>query len=760
MYHDHGGTLALHAGRVYMKEAQKPDRVDLNQLVNWLREGRFVIPNFQREFEWEPWDILELMRSIFLDYYIGSLLLWKGKAETFTALACEPIYGFTAPGTPDFIVLDGQQRLTAIYYAFFAPDLAAPKRKNRFLYYINVDAFMNEDYDNAFEYDWTQRGINLLAQRDKQFESHMFPIEVIGRGRWELPNWLQDYERYWTDRHCIATEGDDAGVVRQTCRHVENARRFGDHIKAITDGYQIAYIELDCDLALDRVCDIFTKINSRGIRLDVFDIVNALLTPKGLQLKLLWREAATALDFVETERMNVYILQVMSILVQGYCSPKYLYYLLPGQPKTVRDRDGSLQTEILIKSTDEFTRRWKEAVDALVAAINLLQHPQEYGAISSRFVPYVSILPAFAALLASAQKLESSRQLAAQQKIRLWYWASVFTNRYSGAVESTTARDYSDVRAWFTNDAAEPSSIAEFRSRFSALDLRRETKRGTSVYNGVFNLFVIRGARDWLTGAFPQYGDLDDHHIVPKSWSNKVRLDTSIDTILNRTPLTANTNRALIAERLPNEYIPELIRDNGEETVRRILESHFISVAALEILLRDPFTPAHYEEFISERQKTILTGMEELLVKGQIDLSPERQALDRRIEEIEIGVRCLIVNTLAGNTESLPPHIREKLLQRYTAVVMKDPTLVRTKDSGLDHLIEYADLRDLQDLLLYKDLWPKFERMFGSKDMLTRRFDQVAELRNSIRHTRTAGEVTVKEGDAALAWFASILSAS
>jgi len=36
----------------------------LTVLVNRLREGRFVIPDFQREFEWKPWDISELMRSI------------------------------------------------------------------------------------------------------------------------------------------------------------------------------------------------------------------------------------------------------------------------------------------------------------------------------------------------------------------------------------------------------------------------------------------------------------------------------------------------------------------------------------------------------------------------------------------------------------------------------------------------------------------------------------------------------------------------
>ena len=105
-----------------MKDAQKPDHVSLTTLIGRLREGRYVIPDFQREFEWKPWDIRELLRSIFLDYYIGSLLLWKGKTENFAALACEPLYGFNGKADPSHIVLDGQQRLTAMYYAFLAPD--------------------------------------------------------------------------------------------------------------------------------------------------------------------------------------------------------------------------------------------------------------------------------------------------------------------------------------------------------------------------------------------------------------------------------------------------------------------------------------------------------------------------------------------------------------------------------------------------------------------------------------------------------------
>ena len=48
-----------------MKNAQKPDHVSLNTLLNRLQEGRYVVPDFQREFEWEPWDIRDLVKSIF-----------------------------------------------------------------------------------------------------------------------------------------------------------------------------------------------------------------------------------------------------------------------------------------------------------------------------------------------------------------------------------------------------------------------------------------------------------------------------------------------------------------------------------------------------------------------------------------------------------------------------------------------------------------------------------------------------------------------
>ena len=115
--------------------------ISLSTLIEQLKEGHFVIPDFQSDFKWRPHNIRGLMRSIFLDYHIGSFLLWKGKGDNFKSLSCKTIYGFNdkteqmpweqGHANPEHIVLDGRQRLTALYYAFFAPNIPLPGSKKK-----------------------------------------------------------------------------------------------------------------------------------------------------------------------------------------------------------------------------------------------------------------------------------------------------------------------------------------------------------------------------------------------------------------------------------------------------------------------------------------------------------------------------------------------------------------------------------------------------------------------------------------------------
>ena len=745
-----------------MREAQKPDHVSLNSLLGRLKEGRYMVPDFQREFEWKARDIRDLTRSIFMDYYIGSLLLWKGTKENFASLSCEPLYAQKS-GHAEYIVLDGQQRLTAINYALVAPDIKLPTRANRAIYFIRADRFMAEEYDDAFDFwyispgrgdgssGWDRIGWPVA----KQYDEHVFPLCIIGAGGWDLSNWVQGYAAHWTKRE--EESGDDADRARAR-EHAANAKRFGEHLKSITESFQISYIELDRELEIEKVCDIFTQINSKGVRLDVFDLLNALLKPKGVQLKALWREAEPRLGFIAGGKLNVYILQVMSLLRQAYCSPQYLYFLLPGVERKTRSADGSFERQVMVATADEFRERWQKAVSALENAIERLRHPHEFGVTSAAYLPYYSILPVFSAALFEIKTLPAAGRLAAEGRFRLWYWASIFTNRYSASSETTAARDIQDLRLWFADEAAELPVIAEFRRKATAFDLRGETKKGNAIYNAIFNILVIQGARDWISGAIPKPAELDDHHIVPKSWGRTHLDGAAIDTILNRTPLTDETNRIIIGDRLPNEYLPQLIAENGRAKVEALMQSHFISPVALEVLLRDPFTPDDFDAFVRERQRTINGAIQSLLIGGRVDLPPDLRALDEDIERIELALRAVIAARLDEDINRLPQHIRPKIDGRISRELKRNPSADPSQYLMLSGALGFADLTELLDILTAKGMDAAFSGLFPTREALNIKFGQLGELRNGIRHSRNVGDIARKEGEAAILWFDAALS--
>ena len=95
--------------------------------------------------------------------------------------------------------------------------------------------------------------------------------------------------------------------------------------------------------------------------------------------------------------------------------------------------------------------------------------------------------------------------------------------------------------------------------------------------------------------------------------------------------------------------------------------------------------------------------------------------------------------------------------ERLQAAAKKNAALDANHYATLAGKLEYADLRELQDTAASKALGPLFQGRFPNKETLTKRFDQLAELRNAIRHSRTVDEVTRKEGEAAILWFKQVL---
>jgi hypothetical protein len=193
-------------------------------------------------------------------------------------------------------------------------------------------------------------------------------------------------------------------------------------------------------------------------------------------------------------------------------------------------------------------------------------------------------------------------------------------------------------------------------------------------------------------------------------------------------------------------------------TVRTILESHFISPIAFDILLRNPFGADDFEAFITERQRTFQDAIETLLIKERLDLPPQLRELDAATEQVELDIRKIVDGTLGGIASHIPPHLLQKADERIARAVKKNAALDTDRYQTLAGKLEFFDLRDLQYALTGKTSWPNFEFRFGTKEALNSKFDQLAELRNGIRHSRAVNEIVRKEGEAAILWFKHVLN--
>jgi len=116
------------------------------------------------------------------------------------------------------------------------------------------------------------------------------------------------------------------------------------------------------------------------------------------------------------------------------------------------------------------------------------------------------------------------------------------------------------------------------------------------------------------------------------------------------------------------------------------------------------------------------------------------------------------MEAFANDPEKLPQHVLQKVNERISRALKKNAAMESEFYERLDGKLEYCDLRDIQDTITSKAHWEKFASRFQNKETLVAKFDQISELRNGIRHSRTVDEITQKEGEAAILWFEKVLS--
>src|SRR5437016_1613320 len=78
-------TQSMNSGRIVWIN---PERIKIYDVVRNAAERKWVLPSFQRYFDWRKTDVKEFLESIFNDQYVGSFLLWSpGKDSRLEVMA-------------------------------------------------------------------------------------------------------------------------------------------------------------------------------------------------------------------------------------------------------------------------------------------------------------------------------------------------------------------------------------------------------------------------------------------------------------------------------------------------------------------------------------------------------------------------------------------------------------------------------------------------------------------------------------------------
>ncbi len=158
-----------------MVEHPYPELEDVLTLIKKICEGKVLLPEFQRNFVWSNQDIKDLLVSILNGYFIGTfLLLRRGTSFDFKIRYFEGVRetNSTLPQEPeekkvDKVVLDGQQRLTALFYVLFHPKNIPPKGANYpYRYFIKIgEKLKGKDWDDVI---WLVSENDRVKQRKFQ----------------------------------------------------------------------------------------------------------------------------------------------------------------------------------------------------------------------------------------------------------------------------------------------------------------------------------------------------------------------------------------------------------------------------------------------------------------------------------------------------------------------------------------------------------------------------------------------------------------
>lgn len=548
----------------------------LDDLLKMVEEGKAQLPDFQRSWVWDDTKICKLIESITSGFPMGAAMFLANGGEhiRFKYRMFEGVESDNNV-TPEWLVLDGQQRLTTLYQVLRSKKATNTRFETnrdatiRRFYYLDIRKCLDPNADRLDAIvsvsDKKQQTTNIgrtvtldLSTREKEFENLMFPLNITFSAN-DTDDWRYDMEDYYLNNR----------------EYSLLFREFSQKILRPILAYSMPVIQLDKETPKEAVCQIFENVNTGGVPLTVFELVTATFAADGHELRKDWEEIKHSFS----QKVNCELLReisganflaAMTLLVS--------YYKRVDSGNDERIAVTCKKRDILRLELKDYKKYHDALVQGFGDAANFLVHQ---GIYRSRDLPYTSQLIPLAAIYAYDNENSKLLNLGTNQNLLAqWYWCGVMGELYGGANEARFALDILGVFRWM-NGGEKPDTV--YRSSIQPTRLLTMQTRNSAAYKGIMALILQDSPLDFMTGNrmdIASYIDeeADIHHIFPQAYCEKQNLPRiKWNSVINKTPIYASSNRS-IGGHAPSVYIGTMANKGLEQDkIKTAITSHKVN---------------------------------------------------------------------------------------------------------------------------------------------------------------------------------------
>jgi len=565
----------------------------LSDLLKDVLNGRIGLPDLQRPFVWKDNKVRDLYDSMLKGFPIGYIMLWESPTDYEDKKSSIGI-GEKAYKAPKDLVIDGQQRLTALVasmYGITVKDRNFKNRRIRIAYKPQTKEFdvWTQAVENNPEY------ISDISQAFSAKENN-----TSGKFRKDFIKRLNESR---TKRNELELSDDEEYQIEENINELLQL-----------ESYQIPSLEIAYTSSEEDVGDIFVRVNSAGQKLTENDFILTLISvyekDRRDQIDKFCAESRIPADKTSYNHLlSVDPSHIVRMTVGvGFrrARLRYAYMILRGK---------DLQTGITSEEIREANLKiFKEALNKVIdlnnwhGYINILK---EAGYISDKLIASSNAIVFSYVLYLIAKYDYHMDAMRLRKLVRKWFFMVAITYFYTGNAESDVEKQFADMRDLKTSDELETYINRVIEARFTddyfkiTLPMELETSASISPsWFGYLSSQIVLGypmlfsttplSHMFLVGSNGTKNALDKHHIFPKNYLTKIGIgkDRDRNQTANFTYLDYNTN-IHISDRQPQDYVKEFREKLGDDEYCKTCSQH---------ALPDDFEILNYFDFIQKRR--------------------------------------------------------------------------------------------------------------------------------------------------------------